>query len=253
MNDIPSVVNIKTDLECVPNNVVRDASGNPIKLASGAFLTNGEERLDPGPQVAKNQVLATNLQVSKHVLVSLSNPDPPSGIGRLSRLQVKAVMTMIGKAASGFSYTVITPSNFVGKYQFNPEFLAALGYIKPEYFVLYGSEAVKKPDAWTNKDNVSSLEVFFKSPGVQENVMFALLQRNYITMENNSAIKSDDNLCTIAGMLCVAHILGPTAGTELNPGAKRWRETGGGQDVNGNYGATYFLLGRYAVDVLAAT
>lgn len=71
-------------------------------------------------------------------------------------------------------------------------------------------------------------------------------------MLNNGAIKTDDNLCTIAGMLCVAHVLGPDAGSELAPGAKRWRSTGGGKDVNGDNAATYFLVGRYAIDVLAA-
>lgn len=252
VNDLPATVNIKTDTECVPNNVVRDSAGNPVKLASGAFATAGEEKLDPGPQVAKTQVLPINLQVAKHVLVSINNPDPPGGIGRLSLLQIKAVMTMVAKSASAYSYTLITASNYVGKYQLNAETLADLGYIKEEYVVLYESEAVKKPDAWTGKDNVTSLEVWFRSQGVQEITMYNLLSKNYLAMENNGAIKADDNLCTIAGMLCVAHIIGPGPGTELKPGAKRWRNTGGGQDVNGNYGSLYFLLGRYAVDVLAA-
>lgn len=253
VDDLPASVKLKNDNQCVPGNVVRDAAGNPVILPSGAYLTAGEEILDPGPQVAKNQILLSNLQVSKSYLVSINNPDPPGGLGRLSQLQVKAVKTMIANAASGYSYSLIGPSNYVGKYQLSASTLTELGYIKPEYLAQYKSEAVKKSGAWTGKDLVTSIETWFKSTGVQENSMFTLLERNYKLMENNGAIKSDDNLCTIAGMLCVAHILGPDAGTELAPGAKRWRETGGGRDVNGNYGSVYFLLGRYAVDVLASS
>jgi hypothetical protein len=252
VNSLSTAAVLKTDEECVPNNVVRDAAGNPVKLPSGLFLTSGEEILDPGPQIAKTQSIPASFRVSKNVLVSIQNPDVPSGIGRLSALQVKAVKTMIARAASGYSYNFISAANSVGKYQLNAETLSGLGYIKPEFVIQVGSEAVKKPAAWTGKDNITSLEVWFKSAGVQENSMFSLMENNYISMENNRSIKVDDNLCTIAGMLCVAHVLGPDTGTEQAPGAKRWRETGSGQDINGSNGSVYFLLGRYAVDVLAA-
>jgi hypothetical protein len=251
VNDISLPIRQKTEEECIPNNVVRDSSGNPIKLPSGLFLTSGEEILDPGPQISKNQVLSLNLQVPKHVLASVLNPDPPAGIGRLSRLHVKAIKTMIANATSGFSYRFIGPANYVGKYQLSAVILTDLGYIKSEYVDLFGSDSVKKASAWTNKDGVGNLESYFRSEGVQENSMFDLLEKNYQAMEKNGAIKADDNLCTIAGMLCVAHILGPELGTELDPGAKRWRNTGSGKDVNGNYGTVFFLLGRYAIDVLA--
>ncbi len=249
---LPATVIIKTEDECIPNNVVRDAAGNPIRLANGSFLTSGEEKLDSGPQTAKNQTLPLNFQVQKSVLVNLSTPEPPGGIGRLTRLHVKAVMIMIARAASGNLYNLITPSDFVGKYQLSAITLSELGYIKPEYVVTYGLSTVKRREAWTGKDRINSLETWFLSPGVQEAAMFNFLEKNYISMQNNGAIKDEDNLCTIAGMLCVAHILGPDSGTELAPGAKRWRTTGGGKDVNGNYASTYFLLGRYAIDVLAA-
>ncbi len=252
VNTLAATVIVKTEDECIPNNVVRDAVGNPIRQANGSFLTSGEEKLDSGPQTAKNQTLPLNYQVQKSVLVSTATPEPPGGIGRLSRLHVKAIMIMIAQAASGNLYNLITASNFVGKYQLSATTLSELGYIKPEYVVAYGSQTVKRQDAWTGKDAVNSLETWFRSTGVQESTMFNFLEKNYIAMQNSGAIKEDDNLCTLAGMLCVAHILGPDSGTELAPGAKRWRTTGGGKDINGNYASTYFLLGRYAIDVLAA-
>jgi hypothetical protein len=252
VNSLPATVVIKTEDECIPNNVVRDAAGNPVKLPNGSFLTSGEEKLDSGPQTAKNQTLPLNFQVQKSVLVNVSTPEPPGGIGRLNRLHVKAIMVMIAQAASSNLYNLITASDFVGKYQLSAITLSELGYIKPDHVVAYGLQTVKRKDAWTGKDAVTSLETWFLSPGVQETAMFNFLEKNYIAMQNNGAIKEDDNLCTIAGMLCVAHILGPDSGTELAPGAKRWRATGGGKDINGNYASTYFLLGRYAIDVLAA-
>lgn len=252
VNSTPEQINYVTEEECVPGNAVRDSFGKPLRMADGSFVLSGEEILDPGPQAAKNQGLTLAQQVSKSFLVSVDNPNPPGGIGRLNTLHVKAVMTMLGEAASGFSYNLITGNDFVGKYQIDAATLVELGYIKSEYLQSYSRAAVKKDSAWTGKDGVTSLLTWFGSHGVQEKTMYALLQKNYNVMVNNNAIKSADNLCTIAGMLCVAHILGPDVGTEKDPGAKRWRETGGGKDINGNYAAYYFALGRYAIDVLAA-
>lgn len=252
VNSLPTTVLIKTEDECIPNNVVRDASGNPIRLSNGTYKISGEERLDSGPQAAKSQSLPRTFQVQKSVLVSVTTPEPPAGIERLSRLHIKAVMLMLAQATSGISYRLIGASNYVGKYQLSASTLSELGYIKPEFVISYGTLAVKRDTAWTGKDGVINLDTWFLSTGAQESAMYALLQKNYTSMLNNGAIKEDDNLCTIAGMLCVAHVLGPDSGSELAPGAKRWRNTGGGKDINGNNAATFFLLGRYAIDVLAS-
>lgn len=252
VNTAPEVIVYSQEDDCVPLNVVRDANGNPMRDASGNFKTSGAEQLDPGPAAARTSGVPPRLQVPKSFLASSLIPDPPYGIHRLSRLHVKAVMTMIAKEASGFSYTAISPANQVGKYQFDATMLTRMGYIKPEYLSTYQSAAVKQSAAWTGKDGIVNLESWFVSQGAQESAMFEMLNDNYNSMTGNEAIKSTDNLCTIAGMLCVAHILGPGVGTEKFPGAKTWRQTGGGADATGNTGALYFSLGRYAIDVLAA-
>jgi hypothetical protein len=252
LNTAPVNVVVRTEDECIPNNVIRDTRGFPVYNEDGSYKTSGEEKLDTGPQAAKVQGLTTIQQIPKSFLVSVDNPNPPGGIGRLTTLHIKAVMTMIGQTVSGFSYDLIGPADFVGKYQLEAETLKTLGYLKPEFVTKFGRAAVKKDAAWTGKDGIFSLRNWFGSAGVQEKVMYDLLQSNYEIMSRNNAIKSDDNLCTIAGMLCVAHILGPGDGTEKNPGAKRWRASGGGRDTNGFFGTNFFSLGRYAVDVLAA-
>jgi hypothetical protein len=238
--------------DCIPGNVVRDSRGRPVKNIDGTYQTSGVEMLDPGPQAAKNQGIFFSNQIPKSFLISQQNPEPLGGINRLNRLHVKAITTVLGKTLSGFSYAFINPNNYVGKYQLSPATLIDLGYLKQNYYEQYSSGAVKKEDAWTGKDGVSSLELWFGSGGVQEKAMYALLKKNYVELAANQGILPEDNLCTIAGMLCVAHILGPGLGTDSAPGARRWRATGGGTDLNGNQGTTFFSLGRYAIDVLAA-
>jgi hypothetical protein len=252
VNRLPETIQLLEEEDCVPGNVVRDKAGYPVINADGSYKTSGEEKLDPGPQSARSQGLYIGKDIPKSLLVSESNPTPPGSVGRLNLLRTKAVMTVVGKAVSGFSYTFISGANQVGKYQLEASFLSSLGYIKPEYLALHGREAVTYPDAWTGLDGVTNLQTWAVSTGAQEKAMHRLLIKHYEVMSNNGAIKSTDNLCTIAGMLCVAHILGPGVGTEKYPGAKRWRETGGGQNINGYTGTYFFALGRYAIDVLAA-
>lgn len=238
--------------DCAPSNAVKDSSGNPVKDGSGNFVTSGEEKLDPGPASTKGKALPAKKVVPKSYLAREDTPNPPGGIGTLNQLQVKATMTALAYSESNFNYSAINPYNYVGKYQFGAAALVDRGYIKLDYFKQYKNAAVKQDGAWTGEGGIRSLKDFFAGAGIQEKVMFEQMQANYKRMLNNGAIKADDNPCTVAGMLCVAHLLGPNTGTEQNPGAKGWRQTGGGQDANGTTGGTYFNLGKYAIDVLAA-
>jgi hypothetical protein len=252
VNQTPETIQLLEEEECVPSNVVRNSAGYPVLTADGSYRTSGEEQLDPGPQSARSQGLYIGKDIPKSLLVSESNPAPPGGVGRLNQLRTKAVMTVIGKAVSGFSYTFVSGAQQAGKYQLDADILTSLGYVKSDYYALYGRSTITKDGAWSGLDGVDNLQTWSSSTGIQEKAMYRLLTKHYETMNNNGAIKSMDNLCTIAGMLCVAHILGTGVGTEKNPGAKRWRETGGGQNINGFTGTYFFALGRYAIDVLAS-
>ena len=244
INSIPALIPFITQQVCLPGNVVLDSRGNPVLNPDGSYKTSGVEQLDPGPASAKTQTIPASVQVPKSFLVSYANPAPPGGIDRLSPLQVKATMTMLGKALSGFSYTLLNGSNQIGKYQFNATMLYNLGYLKLSHVDAYSDNAIKYTDAWTGKDGIINLNTWFLSTGVQETAMYNLMTINYNYMTQSHVIKSDDNLCTRAGMLCVAHILGIDKTGE-------WRKTGQGLDIVGNSGSYFFALGRYAVDVLA--
>jgi hypothetical protein len=135
----------------------------------------------------------------------------------------------------------------VGKYQFGAAALVETKFLKRDY---YNNQAGNKngcckvQQAWTGRSGCNSLDDWFKNPGAQEQAMFELITMNYKQMVGSKAIKPDDDLCTIAGMICVAQLLG-------GAGAKKWRTTAAGADAYGSTGEKYFNIGRYAIDVLA--
>lgn len=204
----------------------------------------GDYSSDPGPESALGK--SALKPMDKTWLDKPDAPNPPGGIGNLSQFEVKCLMSQIAYNESGWNYRARNQFNYIGRYQFGAMALTDQGYIKAEYQKKYGQNAATRPDAWTGKNGVSSMEDWLNNGGVQENAMYVLLKSNYKTMVNIGAIKSNDDKQTVAGMLQVAHLLG--AG-----GAKEWRRTGGGKDANGTTGATYFNHGRHALTNLAGT
>jgi hypothetical protein len=155
-------------------------------------------------------------------------------------------MTQIAFSESSYQYNIENQLSYLGKYQIGAAVLVDQSYIKRDAFLLYGNKAVNYPSSWTSKDGIGTKEAFLRSDTVQEKAMFALLKSNYSTLIRIGGIREGDDQCTIAGMLTVAHLIG--AG-----GAKKWRLSAAGGDANGVTGTTYYNMGRYAVDVLAAT
>jgi hypothetical protein len=216
--------------------VVTDSSGNPI-------LSGAAASLDSGPKAAA--AASVKNPVNRSYLIRADNPTPDEGIGPLTAVQTKALMTQIAWNESGYDYTKVEAArgNYLGKYQIGAAVLTDQGFIKRDAFALYGTSAVNYPASW--KNGITSKEDFLANPAVQEQVMTALLRSNYSALTRTSGLKNGDDICTVAGMLAASHLLG--AG-----GANTWRKTAGGSDANGTTGSTYFNMGRYAVDVLAA-
>ena len=194
VNSIPEKITYIVDEDCVPNNVVRDQGGRPLYNPDGTYQTSGPELLDPGPQASKNQGFSFRQQVTKSFLISAYNPDSLGGIGRLNKLHIRAVNTVLAKQLSGISYTFINPNSYLGKYQLGPETLVKLGYIKQNFFDTYGPLCVKNDSAWTGKDGVISLTGWFSSTGVQEKAHHAYTNANYLALSANEGIKNEDNL-----------------------------------------------------------
>lgn len=234
-------------IDCKPKNstvttgsggILKDSAGNPVQ--SGSANT----ALDPGIAAAVSQSISKGLP--KEWMNKADAPKPASGVGPLSQYQTKCLMGQIAYTESGWKYDIVEVArgNYLGRYQCGAAVLSQFGYIKSDYLKQYSTRAVNFDAAWTGKDNINSKQDFLNSPSVQENVMLQLMSSNFNTLSRIGAVKSGDDLCTVAGMICASHLLG--AG-----GAKNWRNTGGGADANGTTGAMYFNRGRYAIDVLA--
>lgn len=218
-------------------------TGEPPSKELPAVECQNNPSNDPGPMAAQNA--GVKKAVPKSYLSRTDNPSVSEGVGPLTPDQTRALITQIGFSESTWNYRAVNPLNYIGKYQTGAAALVDLGYIKKDAYQLYGNKAVNYATSWTGKDGITSKEQYLENGSVQEKVMLALLRMNYKTLTRIGAIKENDDQCTVAGMLAAAHLIG--AG-----GAKNWRNTASGSDANGTTGTTYFNMGRYAVDVLAA-
>lgn len=202
---------------------------------------------DLGPKAAVGKPVRKPL--NKKYLARPDAPNPPAGIGPLLKSHTKAVFAQLAWSESTWNYTTVNELNYIGKYQMGASALTTLGYIKNDAYKQYGNKAMNYTTSWTTKANtagIASKEDFLNNPAFQEKVMMENTSFNYKSLSQKGAIKEGDDLCTVAGMLCASHLIGAGA-------ANTWRKTGEGSDANGTTGTDYFNMGRYAVDVLAAT
>lgn len=199
---------------------------------------------DPGPASAGTPPSAKLAAKSDMVAA----PKAPSSLNDLTAVQVKAIILQIAYSETKVNPRAIDVNNYCGKYQFTTQNLVDLGYIKADYYEQYGQStgtgAVHIAGSWTGKNNITNLSDFLTAEALQDAAMFQLLTEYYDSLNRLNGIKPEDTVSTIAGMLCVAHALGPVA-------AKRWRDSGVGEDVYKTPGGVYFGIGQYAVDVLS--
>ena len=232
---------------CEPKGAVKkDAQGKPITDSSGNVMRESAAEADPGPKLAATQPVSKAMP--KEALNRDDIPNPSGGIGPLSQFQVKCLMAQLAYSESNFNYELVDSTNtYLGRYQLGSYAFLDLKYIKAEYVTQYNTDAVRYPDAWYGTDNLNSAESFLGAKGIQEKAMYTLLKQNFDALSKKSndkyGISPDDDLCTVAGMLAVAHLLGPG-------GARQWRLTATG-DSRAVSAAAYYNRGRYAIDVLA--
>ena len=240
------------EINCTPKGaIVTDGNGNAVKDGSGAPVRSSAAESDVGPQMAATKNV--DHPMPAEWLTRPDVPNPPGGLGPLSQYQVKCIMAQMAYSESRFDYSLReqTNGNYLGRYQVGASAFVETGYMKADYLKQYSTKAVRYPDAWYGINGVNADTDYLANKAAQEAVMYALMQKNYAYLtskqDGKRGIDPDaDDLCTIAGMICVAQLLG--AG-----GARKWRFTGAGQDANGSGGAVYYNRGRYAIDVLATS
>jgi hypothetical protein len=226
---------------------VTDGSGNPIR--AGATIDSEANTSDQGITLAAGQEV-TQPTCPADTLSKTSTFSPTGGIGdsspKLTQAQAKAMMAELGYFESQFNYSAVNEDR-IGKYQVDARYLADAGYIKPDAITQFGaSNALSNGESWTGKDGIQSQDDFFNSPMVQDTIQYNEFTSNYDALVSGGGIKSDDDICTAAGMLFVSHQFRST------DTAIKWRNEGAVTDSLGRNGSIYYNQGRYAIDVLSA-
>ena len=219
---------------------VTDSSGNPIATGStdaGIFGASGKPVEQP--------------TCPAEFLAKTTTYNPPGNFGasspNLNQAQAKAMMAELGYFESEFNYSFISPDGTrIGKYAVDAKYLADAGYIKPDAVKQYANKTLSNNNSWAGRDGIQSQDDFFNSPNVQDSIQYKEFTDNYTALVASGGIKSDDDVCTAAGMLFVAHQM-----RSVNK-AVDWRTKGLVTDALGRDGGTYYNQGRYAIDILAS-
>jgi hypothetical protein len=215
--------------------VITDGSGNPVRSGSASATTDQGIINSIGKEVQGDTCPTDTLNAA-------STYSPSSDIGGTPMLiaqQVKAMMAELGYFESQFTADKVNGTQ-IGKYQVDAALLKDAGYITS------ATASLSSNSSWTGKDGITSQAEFFKAVAFQDIIQYNEFKTNYDALIANSGIKADDDICTAAGMLFVAHQF---RSVEL---AKKWRDTDTGTDTLGRTGDVYFNQGRYAIDVLYA-
>lgn len=180
-------------------------------------------------------------------------PMVPGTIGNFNTPQTKALLAQLAYTASKWNPTLFNSTAYLaGRYQFNSSVLSQYGYLNQQFYQTHGASSMTYTVAWVGQNLITNLLQFLSNVKIQDRLAFNYMSDNYTAMVASGAIQPTDDLPTVAGMLSVAHLVGPGAlPTGQNPqgtGAYQWRNFGtGGQPVN-----NYFNSGRYAISVLSA-
>lgn len=233
-----------------PAGAVTTGSGTPLTDSSGKPVMSGSANSDAGITAASGKAVEQPTCPAEY-LAKTTTFNPPGNFGakspNLSQKQAKAMMAELGYFESAFKYDYASSDGTrIGKYGVDAKYLADAGYIKPDAIKQYGNAALSNANSWTGRDGIQSKEDFFSSPNVQETIQYTEFTDNYTALLASGGIKSDDDVCTAAGMLFVAHQM---RSTSL---AKQWRTNGGVLDTQKRDGSVYYNQGRYAIDVLEA-
>ena len=228
---------------------VAAAQTETVDETSGDGITSG---LPPSKTIPTDTVESVDLGPVAAAKVGLKNPADPSimtspttyqsleGIGILNPKQTTGLKAQLAKNESDNNYKAETSTWLLGKYKFTAQALADQGYLKRDAVVFQGNKAINMSSNWTDKDSINSKEDFKNSPAIQEKVVDQLLKINYKILVRIGGIKDNDGPRTQAGMLSVAHLLGPED-------AKLWRETD-----NVHEARQYYNIGSYGVEVLGS-
>ena len=226
--------------------VVTDSNGNPVMSgsASGELGIAGASGKEVQSPTCPAEFLAKSSTYSPAGNFGATTPN-------LSQQQAKAMMAELGYFLSEFNYSFVSADGKrIGKYAVDATYLASAGYIKPDAIKQYGDKTLSNNNSWTGKDGIQSQDDFLGNPNTQDSIQYAEFSTSYSDLIANGGIKSDDDVCTAAGMMFVVHEL------RTADAAKTWREQGDNavSDLMDSSlsGTIMYNHGRYSIDILAA-
>ena len=150
-------------------------------------------------------------------------------VGSLTVSQFNSYRDYMGQERSGNDYSRINRVGFLGRYQFGAPVLQDMGYIRPGT----SSRKLNLDSSWLGRDDIDSRDAFLQNREVQDALFLRYSRYNYKRILSNRSITKEDMPARVAGMLAVAHLLGPA-------GAKDFRNDVNRSDANGTEARTYF-------------
>jgi hypothetical protein len=169
-----------------------------------------------------------------------NQPQPASGLGILSQVELQAYFAQTGHRESNMNYRAINTIGFVGKYQFGAAALIDAGYVKRIDGIRNAD--LKNPSVWLRG---YSLEKFLADPQAQEDAMYKYTQANYTTLKRIGCIDGSTSREDVAGLLSAAHLKGAGGAREL------YIKGNDTQDAYGTKASNYFANGVYSQRVIA--
>lgn len=157
-------------------------------------------------------------------------------LGPLSDAQYQAYKNALGKRESSNNYGAVNQYGYIGKYQMGAGALYDQGYVKSPK-----QANLTDPSDWTGKDGVNSQSDFLNNPTVQETEMDSYTRGHYNSLLSNGVVDENTSPGDVGGYLATSHLLGVG-------GAKKLKNGSNGSDANGTTGASYFALGKNAVN-----
>ena len=139
----------------------------------------------------------------------------------------------LGNKLSSGSYSYVSSTGDLGKYQFSASTLIDLGYVKRPLGGIITNSILDDNTLWVNRDGIGSKNNFLSSDTIQESAMFEYTKANYNTLVRLGKIKETDEYPIVGGLLAVAHVMGPKNADKLDK-----------KNAAGEKAEDYFVLGN---------
>lgn len=213
----------------------------------GTQLSNEFLAKWPGVSIGLSTSVGSAQLPKTNSFTSLSAPRGGRPIGNLDTTKLASLQASIAYLETrgdpnrtGDDYKTLDLDRRSGRYRHSVQDLERLGYISPGASQLYGNAAFDRNDVWTGKNSVTNGRDYLENAGEQERAQVLLTQTNHNQLTASGVIGSDSPPEHVAGMLAVAHALGPAQ-------AINWARTGQGRNSNGTDGGTYYAAATWSV------